>query len=156
MKLSSLKAKTSCAVAAAATIFVGCGVDYGDQNDVDRDDTYQETALLGETSQALQVCTDYSDGTWPGVLELCAEGVGQNHVKFIARKEGGGTFTSSGTMYLKTVYGTIDSDDILVGDEKSKDFYIYQASGSTLSYWAKFVSKAPGVVTTEAIKVSMP
>jgi len=103
----------------------------------------EDESAIAEVGQALDTCTTTGGGTWGKVITLCKTPGNSLYVKKIS-----GSFTSSGTMKLKTWLGTIQTLPVFVG--QSTVYFGPQLPGW---YSVIYESNAPGTAYTGEIQV---
>jgi hypothetical protein len=118
----------------------GCIAEDGSVQD---DDAVASEEEVEEVAQALDTCTETGGGTWGNVITLCRTSSNSLYVK-----KRSGTFTSSGTMKLKTWLGTIYTQNVFVG--QTTVWFGPQLPGW---YYAVYESNAPGTAWTGEIQV---
>ncbi|WP_438002926.1 hypothetical protein WME89_28845 [Sorangium sp. So ce321] len=123
----------------------GCIAEDGSFQEFQDDDVAGGEEAVGEVAQALDTCTPLGTGggTWGDILTLCRTPANNLYVK-----KRSGSFTSSGTMKLKTWLGTIYTTTVFPG--ATTVYFGPQLPGW---YYAVYESNAPGTAYTGEIQV---
>ncbi|HZF56507.1 MAG TPA: hypothetical protein VE093_48160 [Polyangiaceae bacterium] len=120
----------------------GCIAEDGSEED---DQVVNDDEAVAEVAQALDTCTPLGTGggTWGDIITLCRTSSNNLYVK-----KRSGSFTSSGTMELKSWVGTLYTVNVYPGATT-----IHFGPQLPSWYHAVYTSNAPGTAYTGEIQV---